>query len=250
MSHDELLALFAGAAGAQHDVIAALTGQARRERTMRPGQYALDVAADAAVRVVLARAEVRVVSEESGTTGPEHAAVVVVVDPVDGSTNCAREIPYWGISLCAIDADGLLCALVENGATGERSTAIRGMGAWQGTARLTPSTNQRLEDAVVAVSGSPHPVPRWRQYRALGSTALALCDVAAGRLDAFVDCVPDAEGPWDYLGGLLVCREAGAHVVDRLDRELVVCDPTARRQVVAAATPELLEAVRASTETP
>ena len=50
------------------------------------------------------------------------------VDPVDGSTNCSRGIPYWGISLCALDADGPLCAFVENGATGARYTAVRGTG--------------------------------------------------------------------------------------------------------------------------
>ena len=51
--------------------------------------------------------------------------------------------------------------------------------------------------------------------------------------------------PWDYLGGLLACTEAGATVVDARDRSLAVTDPDARRQVLAAATPELLDALRA-----
>ena len=58
------------------------------------------------------------------------------------------------------------------------------------------------------------------------------------------DCIVDQLSPWDYLGALLVCREAGADVVDAEQRPLVALDPDARRQIVAAATPELLEHVR------
>ena len=50
--------------------------------------------------------------------------------------------------------------------------------------------------------------------------------------------------PWDYLGGLLICREAGAVVVDTVGRELVVADPDVRRQLLAASTPALLEDLR------
>jgi fructose-1,6-bisphosphatase/inositol monophosphatase family enzyme len=62
-------------------------------------------------------------------------------------------------------------------------------------------------------------------------------------LDAYVDCSIDAHGVWDYAGGLLVCSEAGAVVVDVDDRDLLVLDPVARRTPVAAATPELLREV-------
>jgi fructose-1,6-bisphosphatase/inositol monophosphatase family enzyme len=55
----------------------------------------------------------------------------------------------------------------------------------------------------------------------------------------------DQHAPWDYLGGLLACREAGALVVDVGGRDLVTDDPDARRQVVAGATPRLLEDLRA-----
>ena len=133
----------------------------------------------------------------------------MVVDPVDGSTNCSREIPYWGISLCALDADGPLCALVTNTPLGERITAVRGEGAWRDGVALVPSTVERVEDAVVAISGMPNRVLPWKQFRAMGSAALSLCDVASGRLDGMLDALPDRHGPWDYLGGLLVCTEAG-----------------------------------------
>jgi myo-inositol-1(or 4)-monophosphatase len=241
---DELLDAFAAAAAAQRAALAGLTGSERRARTDRKGQYHLDTVADAAVLPVLAALPVRVLSEESEWSGRDDAEITVVVDPVDGSTNCSRGIPYWGISLCALDADGPLCAYVENGATGARYTGVRGKGAWLDGERLIASEVTVMDRAVVAIVGMPPHEPRWRQFRSLGSAALALCDVGAGGLDGFLDCTDDMHCPWDYLGGLLVCRESGAHIADAHDRELVVADPDARRQPVAAGTPELLSALR------
>jgi myo-inositol-1(or 4)-monophosphatase len=238
---DELLAVFGDAAEAARTSLTPLKGAARRARTERPGQYALDLVADAAVLPILHGAGVAVVSEESGRSGPDGAAITVVLDPVDGSTNCSRDIPYWSISLCAVDADGPLCALVVNQATGVRTTAVRGKGAWRDDEPVAPSAVTRVEQAVVSFSGTPqHRLP-WQQLRSLGSAALELCDVAAGALDAYLT---SWQAPWDYLGGVLVCREAGATVVDAHGGELVVTDPDARRQLVAASTPELLDAVR------
>jgi myo-inositol-1(or 4)-monophosphatase len=242
---DDLLEAFGAASTAQRAALAGLTGIERRARTDRTGQYHLDTVADAAVLPVLAALPVRVLSEESAWSGRADAEITVVVDPVDGSTNCSRGIPYWGISVCALDADGPLCAYVENGATGARYTAVRGKGAFLDGERLTASAVTAMDRAVVAIVGMPPRVPPWRQFRSLGSAALALCDVAAGGLDGFLDCTNDMHCPWDYLGGLLVCRETGAHVADARDRELVVADPAARRQPVAAGTPELLSALRA-----
>ena len=132
---------------------------------------------------------------------------------------------------------------MANTVTGEQFSATRGGGAWSDGARLRPAPTSRLDDAVVAVTGLPR-VRCWRQFRALGSAALALCDVAAGRLDAFLDVLEDQHAPWDYLGGLLVCQEAGASVVDVHQRDLAVADPTARRQLLAAATAGLLDPLR------
>ena len=239
----DLLDLFVAASDAQRASLAALDATELRARTDRPGQYALDLVADAAVLDVLHRAPVAIVSEESGRSGPADAPITVVVDPVDGSTNCSRRIPYWGISLCAVDADGPLCALVVNTTTGEQFTSVRGEGAQANGTPLHASTVTRVEDSFVAVSSLPRPQP-WKQFRALGSSALALCDVAAGRVDAYLDNPGFEQCPWDYLGGLLACTESGVTVVDARDRSLVVTDPDARRQVLAAATPELLDALR------
>ncbi len=247
MTPDDLLALFDVAAAAQRGALATLGVGERRARTERPGQYALDLVAEAAVLPVLHAAGLRVLSEESGWSGPDHADVTVVLDPVDGSTNCARDVPYWAISLCALDADGPWCALVQNGATGARYTAVRGSGAQLDHAAIAPADTTDVGRAVVALSGWP-PVPvGWRQFRALGSAALALCDVAAGHLDGYLDGQPDQHAPWDYLGALLVCDEAGALVTDTDGRDLVVLEADARRQLVAAGTKELVAQLQLGT---
>ncbi len=247
MTPDDLLDVFDVAAAAQRGALATLGPGERRARTGRPGQYRLDLVADAAVLPVLHAAGLRVLSEESGWTGPADAGLTVVLDPVDGSTNCARRIPYWAISLCALDAEGPSCALVQNGATGARYSAVRGEGAQLDRAPIAPASTTEIERAVVALSGWP-PVPlAWRQFRALGSAALALCDVAAGHVDGYLDGHPDQHAPWDYLGALLVCQEAGALVADADERDLVVLAATTRRQLVAAGTEELLQLLREGT---
>ncbi len=127
-------------------------------------------------------------------------------------------------------------------AGGARFEAVRGGGARVDGAALRPTGCTQLGDAVVGLSGYPPRWFGWKQFRALGAVALDLCAVAAGRFDAYVDCSPSAHGAWDYLGGMLVCQEAGALVVDAFDRPLVTLDHAARRTPVAAATPELLAA--------
>jgi fructose-1,6-bisphosphatase/inositol monophosphatase family enzyme len=211
----------------------------------RPGQYRSDLAADAAATAVLDAAGLGVMSEESGRHPGDHP-VVVVLDPVDGSTNASRGLPWYATSLCAVDADGPRAAVVVDQANGLRFEAVRGGGARVDGMPLTPSACTALGDAVVGLSGYPPRWFGWRQFRAFGALALDLCAVAGGRLDAYVDCSPAAHGAWDYLGGLLVCQEAGASVVDAFGRDLVTLDHTARRTPVAAGTAALLDATVAA----
>jgi myo-inositol-1(or 4)-monophosphatase len=204
----------------------------------RAGQYALDLVADGPVCELLLGAGFGVLSEESGLHQPDRD-IVVVVDPVDGSTNASRRIPHYNTALCAVDADGPLAALVVNQATGERFDAVRGGGARCDGKAITPSSTTQLGEAVVGFNGLPDSHWGWAQYRAFGAAALDLCAVACGRLDAYVDATTSAHGPWDYLAGLLICREAGAVVSDAEGRELVVVEHAARRTPVAAGTAEL-----------
>ncbi len=208
--------------------------------TARPGQYAIDLVADAAALAVLVGHGLGVLSEESGRHHPERE-VVVVLDPVDGSTNASRRLPWYATSLCAVDGDGPVVALVVNQASGERFEAVRGAGAHCAGRTMRASHCGEMSEAIVAVSGLPATHWGWSQYRSLGAAALDLCYVGDGRLDGYASTSPHALGPWDYLGGLLICREAGAAVVDVGGRELVVLDHAARRSPVAAATPVLLD---------
>jgi fructose-1,6-bisphosphatase/inositol monophosphatase family enzyme len=218
----------------------------------REGQYASDLAADAAALAVLGDAGLGVLSEESGGRDLD-AGVVVVIDPLDGSTNASRGIPWYATSLCAVDAEGPVAALVVHLVSGTRWEAVRGGGARRDGRPIRPSASRELARSIVGLSGFPPRWLGWSQYRALGAAALDLCAVADGTLDGYVDCSWDAHGSWDYLGGLLVCTEAGASVVDADGRDLVVLAHEGRRTPVAAATPELLEelvAARATFSTP
>jgi fructose-1,6-bisphosphatase/inositol monophosphatase family enzyme len=220
----------------------------------REGQYAIDLVTDDAALAILHDAGFAVLSEESGRTEPPGGGAqgVVVIDPLDGSTNASRGVPWFATALCLVDDEGPAVALVANQASGERFAAVRGQGAWRGRGRaagplggpLRASGCERLGDAFVGISGVPVG-GGWAQFRAFGASALDVCLVAAGVLDAFVDMSADAHGVWDYVAASLICVEAGALVVDALGRDLVVLDHAARRTPVAAATPELLEALLA-----
>ena len=211
----------------------------------RDGQYTLDVVANDAALAVLRRAGLGVLSEESEFE-PGRTGEVVVIDPIDGSTNASRGVRYFATAMCLVDADGPSVALVANQATGERYWALRGGGAWCDGVRIGPTDCTDVADAIVGLNGlPPHPLG-YRQSRVLGAVALDLCHVAAGVFDGYVDCVVEAHGAWDYLASVMICREAGAHVVDLHDRDLLVLEPSARRTPIAAATPELLAQLLAS----
>jgi myo-inositol-1(or 4)-monophosphatase len=241
LSDDALVDLLSRAAGAIRTALDGLDDWG--PAGTRAGQYLSDLAADAAAVSVLSSAGVGVLSEESGGHGLDRD-VVVVVDPLDGSTNASRGLPWFAVSLCAVDGDGPRASLVVDLPRRRTYTAVRGSGAWVDGGRvLRPSGVDDLADALVAISGFPARPLGWRQFRTLGAAALDLCAVAEGTLDAFVDCSPSAHGAWDYLGGALVCLEAGALVGDALGRDLVTLDPGARRTPVAAATPALFDQV-------
>lgn len=207
----------------------------------RADQYLSDVVADAAARTPLAAAGLRVLSEESGLDpgdGP-----VVVIDPLDGSTNASRRLPWYATSMAVVDHGRPIVALVHDHGSGRRHTAVAGAGAWLDGEPLPPRGDVALAAAIVAVNGVPPAGTGWAQFRCLGASALDLCAVADGRLDGYVD-FDGGLGVWDYLGAMLVCAEVGVDVVDGAGRELVVLDHGARRSPVAG-PPGLLDELRA-----
>jgi myo-inositol-1(or 4)-monophosphatase len=238
MDDGALLAVSHEAVAAVRATLVDVNAGERRARTDRPGQYALDVAADAAALEVLLAAGLGVVSEESGATRAD-SALVAVIDPVDGSTNASRGLPWFACSICVVDELGPRTALVVNLATGTTYDAIRGQGARRDGEAMSPSSCRALDHAVVGVNGWPPQHLGWRQMRSLGAVALELCAVADGGLDGYVACTDDEHGPWDYLAASLVCAEAGATAFDLHRRSLHDIDPPTRRTLIAAATPQL-----------
>ena len=209
----------------------------------KPGQYGFDMAADAAATDALREGGLRVLSEESGLEAGD--GPVAVLDPVDGSTNASRGIRYFATSVCVVDGEEPLAAVVHDHGSGERFEALRGGGARRDGVPMGAPATMPLEQAVLGVNGLAPGHGGWAQVRTLGAAALELCAVADGRLDGYIDFSAGGLGPWDYLGGLLVCTEVGVEVHDGLGRGLVVIDHEARRCPVAASPPLLGELLNA-----
>lgn len=245
MDDEELLGVLHVAATAVADALQSLDDWGLAGT--REGQYRSDLAADNAALEVLDEAELGVLSEESGLHRAERD-VVVVIDPVDGSTNAARGIPWFATSLCAVDRSGPRVALVVNQASGVRFDAIRDGGARRDGDPIHASSCGVLGDAIIGFSGYPPRYFGWSQYRGLGSAALDLCAVASGVLDGYAVVGGSSLGSWDYLGGMLVCLEAGAVVGESHGRDLVTLTHGDRRTPVAAATSALFEELRAAVE--
>ncbi len=213
----------------------------------RDGQYRADLVVNDAVVGALKEFGCGVLSEETGAHGFSGSCpadlgddLVIVVDPVDGSTNASRGVPWHAISLCAVDRDGPRVGLVAMLAQPHTEyAAIRGQGAWRNGIRLAAPTGRPLGQCVIGISGPPPANPGWWQFRAMGAAALDLCLVAEGALDGYLDC--DTHGVWDYLASSLVCAEVGVHIADAFDAALCTLVHSDRRTPVAAATVEVLD---------
>lgn len=214
----------------------------------RATQYSVDLAADAAALAVLHRAGCAVLSEESQITGEwKPGGLMVVMDPLDGSTNASKRVPWYATALCAIDGEGMRASLVVNQASGrDRYWASRGGGAFHNGIRLQVTQRNTLRDSVVGISGLPSFRPAWGQFRALGAAALDICLVATGALDGWIDF--NSHGVWDYLASVLVCQEAGVVVSEFQSRDLVVTQYAEKRTPLVASSRELLDELRAVRE--
>ncbi len=243
MTDDELLATLHAAADAIRGALDELVDWGLAGT--RPGQYHSDVAANDVAIALLEDAGLGVLSEETGVHHPERP-LRAVLDPVDGSTNASRRIPWYATSICVLDDEGPRAAIVVNQASNLRFEAVRGGGARADGVAISPSSVTTMDTAIVCLAGYPPEHLGWRQYRSLGAAALDLCGVAAGILDAYIDCTGGLHGPWDYLGGLLICHEAGALTADAFGRDLVAREHGDRRCPLAAATPELMAEVQAA----
>jgi myo-inositol-1(or 4)-monophosphatase len=158
---------------------------------------------------------------EEGASSDSTTGVEWVVDPIDGTVNFVYGLPLFAVSIAAAVGGESVAGVVLNVETGERFTSTRGGGAFLDGRRLSlgpadKPLSQRLvatgfnyvdrvkRAQTTAVSRMLHEV---RDIRRLGSAALDLCAVAAGRVDAYVE---EGLNPWDVAAGGLVATEAGA----------------------------------------
>lgn len=149
-----------------------------------------------------------------------------VVDPLDGTVNYLYGLPAWSVSVAVERLDGdapvTIAAAVAHPLGHETFAAARGAGATCNGAPLAVTDPVPLEAALVGTgfayrtevrrrqaAQAAHLLPRVRDLRRLGSAALDLCYVGAGRLDGYYE---DDLRRWDWLAGGLVAEEAGARV--------------------------------------
>lgn len=201
------------------------------------------------------RAELASARPHDGFFGEESTAIRGtsglhwVVDPIDGTVNYLYGIPAYAVSIAVVEGDSpdrwtTLAGCVVNPAIGEVYAAARGAGATLNRHPLpTLASDVDLAQAMVATGFSYVPeqrtqqativrelIARVRDIRRMGSAALDLCQLAAGRVDAYFE---SGLHQWDFAAGALIAREAGAYVGSLFgerenEESLVACVPGLR----------------------
>lgn len=168
-----------------------------------------------------------------------------IVDPLDGTANYVHGMTGYSVSIALVHNGRLQVGTVYDPILDECYSAARGQGAWLNGKRLKPSACRTLDRAMIAASFSAN-VPRGslevtrfvevlhvcQSVRRLGSCALNLCYVAAGRLDAYWTT---AVKSWDAAAGILMVEEAGGTVTNVEGGPFVLERP----EFAVSATPEL-----------
>ena len=240
-------------------VLERLPTRALREPVLRLGEggddtTAIDQAAEDAVveRLSALSQDFVLVSEELGTRsfgtgGPR----TVVVDPIDGSVNAKRGIPFFSFSLAVAEGGTMgdvAFGYVYDFGSGEEWTAERGGGAYLDGVALGA---QRPKDTIEILSfeGTTTPAIADRvahavgiagRLRVMGSLALSLCHLAAGRVDGVVSL--KAARSVDIAAAQLLVRECGLAIELFEDPPFVAAplDLVVRSRVAAAGSPELV----------
>ncbi len=162
-------------------------------------------------------------AEESGQG--KKGDVLWIIDPLDGTVNFAHGIPVFSVSIAATQGEEILCGVVYQPITEELFTAEKGNGAYLNGHRLRVTKTTDINDAFLAtgfpynVDQNPlhcidtfsHMTKKGIPIRRLGSAAIDLAYVAAGRFDAYWEV---SLQPWDLAGGKLLVEEAGGKVTD------------------------------------
>ncbi|MDA1101186.1 MAG: inositol monophosphatase family protein [Proteobacteria bacterium] len=196
-----------------------------------PGDFvtAADVRTDEKLRDALqqARPSFGFLTEEGKDVVGEDETRRWIIDPIDGTTNFMHGIPMFSISIALEEAGEVTAGLVYAPVSDEMFWAEKGQGAYLNDRRLRVAARRHMGDAVIG-TGIPHighpdasgylaelgaVMAECAGIRRMGSAALDLAYVAAGRFDGFWET---GLAPWDIAAGLLLAREAGA-MVSRTD---------------------------------
>lgn len=190
-------------------------------------------------RLLEARPDDAIVGEEGaavgGTSGHEW-----LLDPIDGTTNFVYDLPSWSTSVAVTREGTTVAGVVYLPVTDETFAARLGHGATLDGRPIRCRDERELHRALVATGFGYDPDVRREQarrvagligairdVRRLGSAAIDLCHVAAGRVDAYYE---EHLNPWDAAAGLLIATEAGATASDFAGRaprpeQLLVATP-------------------------
>ena len=220
MTGTDWLAVCRAARADVERVLAELPTRADREPVVGNGEggdetTAIDAAAERAILDRFRAANVRIVSEEVGSEGD--GSTVVVVDPIDGSLNAKRGIPFFAVSIAIADGDTMddvHTAYVYDFGTREEWTAVRGDGARLDGVPLVERPKDTIEilsfeattTAFVAENAARFVDVAYR-LRVMGSLAVTLCHLAAGRVDGVVS-LKEARSV-DIAAAQLLVRERG-----------------------------------------
>ena len=202
-------------------VLEELPTRVEREPVVRQGEggdetTAIDQAAEDAILARFRDLDVTIISEEIGRFG--NGPTLVVVDPIDGSLNAKRGIPFFSVSIAFAEGermDDVFLGYVYDFGTGEEWVGRRGRGA---TLNGEPLGGVRPKDRVEILSfeatltsliaeQAPAVAGLAHRLRIMGSLALSLCQLAAGRVDAV--CSLKAARSVDIAAAQLLCREVG-----------------------------------------
>jgi len=162
---------------------------------------------------------------EEDTVDDEAKEYTWIIDPLDGTTNYLNRLPHFAISIALMQNDILLAGVVYDPSMDECFHAIKDKGAFLNDTPIHVSKKKNLSNALI-VTGFPYTntydieaymriVKYWlrntRGIRRLGSAALDLVYVAAGRLDAYYEATLNQ---WDLAAGALIVKEANGIVTD------------------------------------
>ncbi|HET7567367.1 MAG TPA: inositol monophosphatase family protein [Gaiellaceae bacterium] len=202
-------------------VLAELPTRVEREPVVAQGEggdetTAIDHAAEEAILARFRDLDVTIVSEEVGRFGT--GSTVVVVDPIDGSLNAKRDIPFFALSIAVADGetmDDVHFGYVYDFGSGEEWVGRRGEGAWlngEPLGAVRPKGEIEIlsfEATLTSLVARDAPKVAELAYRLriMGSLALSLCHLAAGRVDAVCSLKPARSV--DLAAAQLLVRELG-----------------------------------------